>query len=819
MGNLSRTLAAGLIASMLTACGGGGGGSAPIVPKAPQSNKTAPVSMKFTFNSRTGHSLRGRKYVSRSTQGVGVSFEANNGGVALPKTESAMRAPSFATPVSGNYQGSGAGYASTNTTCTAAASDGSFSCTLLIAAPVGYDNIQITTWDQAPVTAGFGGMFDPSANDLSTNSFTNQLILSSQTNSFNYALQGVVASVNLAVNPNTLVDGAPLGQTATELLNLSAGTNVGDTMFPVNTTAGLAPGQSVTIGSGGSAETLIVASANGTSFTTTAAAANAHASNDSVTVTGILNPANLALSVLAKDADGNVIIGNDQYADADGTPVTIDVTAGSPSLGVPPAGSNPGSLTITGPTSFPNPSVQSTAISYNNGDIQSESFTASVSGTALTIPTTSATVNFTRTLESGIHVGGANLQINEFPVSAVPAGTEYIEYTWVNSTDESAAGPERSVTVSANNVIDVHVVEAPPAGATGYNVYAASVSGAETLVNSQPIPIDTLMTYHMIANGSGAPAPTAPTSVNAPATPLGQPTALAQAPSGLIGPNDIAAGPDGNIWVADQDNFVGLYTPNGKPLASYGTEGSVETVCTDSVGSMVAYSYADQTFHRITTAGSVTTLATLTTPIGLITKCTAGPDGNIWFIDNSNDLVGKVTPYGNVQTWPMLNGDQPSSITTGPDGRLWIAAAGSIQAITTGGTQSTYGYGAFNLVADPKGAQKLYYTDANSNFAEIATSGTYTVDAIPAGNSAWGLTAGPDGNLYTGANNGTADEIGRINFGTASVANPSGIVFTPFTQGLTTGAQPPRQLIVGPDNHSIWFTEASNAQIGELVLP
>ena len=813
MGKLSRTLAAGLIASMLTACGSGGGGSTPAVPTAPQSNKTAPVTMKFTFNNRTGHSVRGRKYVSRSTQGVGVTFEANNGGVALPSTESTMRSPSFASQVS-------SGYAANNTTCTIAGPDGSFSCTLLISAPVGYDNIQITTWDQAPASSGFGGTFDPTANDLSTNNFLNQLVLSNQTNSFNFALQGVVASVQLALSANNLVAGAGLGQTASETLNLTAATNIGDTTFPVNTTAGLAPGQSVTIGSGAGAETLTVSSANATSFVSTVAAAKAHANNDSISVTGVLNPASLSLNVFAKDADGNIILGSDHYVDADGNQISIDVSAGLPAITGLPIGT-PGSVSITGQTSFTDPSVQSTGLAYNGGQITSESFSATVNGTALTIPATSTTLHFTATANGFIHVGGSNLTINEFPVSAVPAGTEYVEYTWVSPTGESAAGPEGSVSVGANNVVHVHVSEVPPAGATAYNVYAATTSGAEKLVNSVPVPIDTYMTYYMTKDGTGVAAPASSSGVTPPATPVGTPTLSHNVPSGLEGANDIAVGPDGNLWVANQDDFVGVYTSSGTPVATYATASSAMSICPDSTGAMVTYSYGDQSFHRITTAGTVTTLATLSAGTPTVVKCATGPDGNVWFVDRNDQQVGSVSPYGVVQTYPMLNGDMPSSLTTGPDGRIWIAADASIQAITTDGThaQSTYGYGAFNLVSDPKGASKLYFTDVNNNLGEITTAGVTSADTMSGTTFSWGLTAGPDGNLYTGANNGTTDQIGRINFGTTSVSNPSGIVFTPFTQGLTTGTQPPRQLVVGPDNHSIWFTELSNAQIGELVLP
>ena len=71
-----------------------------------------------------------------------------------------------------------------------------------------------------------------------------------------------------------------------------------------------------------------------------------------------------------------------------------------------------------------------------------------------------------------------------------------------------------------------------------------------------------------------------------------------------------------------------------------------------------------------------------------ISGLTAGPDGNIWFTASQNNynspatnpsVVGRITPAGQITTFPVLPGplgDQvtTSSIVQGNDGQLWFAA-------------------------------------------------------------------------------------------------------------------------------------------------
>src|SRR5207302_4789039 len=76
---------------------------------------------------------------------------------------------------------------------------------------------------------------------------------------------------------------------------------------------------------------------------------------------------------------------------------------------------------------------------------------------------------------------------------------------------------------------------------------------------------------------------------------------------------------------------------------------------------------------------------------------------------------------------------------------------------------------------------------------------------ITAGSGPYGITAGPDGNLWFTEYFG--NRIGRI--------TPAGVV-TEFRAGLTGFT--PSGIAIGPDGN-LWFTEDNADRVGKLVLP
>ena len=151
-------------------------------------------------------------------------------------------------------------------------------------------------------------------------------------------------------------------------------------------------------------------------------------------------------------------------------------------------------------------------------------------------------------------------------------------------------------------------------------------------------------------------------------------------------PEGIAAGPDGNLWFAD-DTRIGQLTPEGQ-ITEF-------------------------------------TNATLGNTLGI----TAGPDGNLWFTEPSVDRIGRITPTGAITEFSWSNGDkdrQPRFIAGGPDGNLWFTE---------------------------EGTDKIGRIFPSSG--QLGGFPTPTANSSPVG-----IAPGPDGNLWFVE--GAADQIGRI---------------------------------------------------------
>ena len=111
------------------------------------------------------------------------------------------------------------------------------------------------------------------------------------------------------------------------------------------------------------------------------------------------------------------------------------------------------------------------------------------------------------------------------------------------------------------------------------------------------------------------------------------------------GPNDISAGPDGNLWFTQT---TWRTEPGQGPVASGGAIG------------------------RITPRGRITEypLPKATSSPGGIA---AGPDGNMWFTEPNANRIGWITPAGVITEYPLPKaGSTPSGITAGPDVNMWF---------------------------------------------------------------------------------------------------------------------------------------------------
>jgi streptogramin lyase len=117
--------------------------------------------------------------------------------------------------------------------------------------------------------------------------------------------------------------------------------------------------------------------------------------------------------------------------------------------------------------------------------------------------------------------------------------------------------------------------------------------------------------------------------------------------------------------------------------------------------------------------------------------------------------------------------------------------------------------GLWGITAGPDG--NLWFTEQNANKIGMINPTTHTITAfaIPtAGSLPRGVAAGPDGNLwFTEASASNAGKIGEI--------NPATHVITEFAVPHTGSASAPDQIVSGPDGN-LWFTEYLADNIGMI---
>lgn len=105
---------------------------------------------------------------------------------------------------------------------------------------------------------------------------------------------------------------------------------------------------------------------------------------------------------------------------------------------------------------------------------------------------------------------------------ALPARTYYGYATYVYGSSEGAHGPESPPSAIGANELCTFIRPASVAGATGWNLYAAETSGAETLQNLTPISLSSDWTEPTSGlTSTGAAAPTQPIVPAPPPGPVG----------------------------------------------------------------------------------------------------------------------------------------------------------------------------------------------------------------------------------------------------------------------------------------------------------
>ncbi len=324
-------------------------------------------------------------------------------------------------------------------------------------------------------------------------------------------------------------------------------------------------------------------------------------------------------------------------------------------------------------------------------------------------------------------------------------------------------------------------------------------------------------------------------------------------PSTFCRPEHITAGPDGNLWFTDQyadpaghRGKIGRITPAGAVTeftlpTDYFTPGDIAAGPDGNVWFTERSQFTPGLgkIGRITPSGSITeftlpappALVALVNPDSYATALSAGPDGNVWFTDQNNRLIGRITPQGTITEFPLPRptsllgplsaGAFPDGITAGPDGALWFT-----EMINTG---VNVGYAVGRIAPDgtvttPASLQLVptgIVTGADGNLwvqegtgpggaplgrlARISPQGTVTEYTITPSGRLDGIAAGPDGRIWL--IDAADNQVVRV--------DRNGSVRDTFA--VPTAGSSPAGIAAGPPN-VVWFTEYDAGKIG-VVTP
>jgi streptogramin lyase len=250
-------------------------------------------------------------------------------------------------------------------------------------------------------------------------------------------------------------------------------------------------------------------------------------------------------------------------------------------------------------------------------------------------------------------------------------------------------------------------------------------------------------------------------------------------------------GSDGNLWasIGDVARFTGAsfdtvyYAPDEAATSvAAGPDGRVWFVdpSSDLVGA-VAPDGASSEYYLTTSGAGLGGIA-------------AGPDGNLWFTETAVDRIGRVTPSGTITEFSLPSGFHVGSgIVAGPDGNVWFTGADLVGRIALDDdTISVFPTGTSGAAAGPiaAGPDGNVWAALGPDLGKIAPDGTITT--IPLGTYVDGLVIGSDGNFWVTVDGG-GDKVGRITpWGGQHWWSLNG-------PGGTTA------ISVGPDDY-LWFT-------------
>ena len=234
-------------------------------------------------------------------------------------------------------------------------------------------------------------------------------------------------------------------------------------------------------------------------------------------------------------------------------------------------------------------------------------------------------------------------------------------------------------------------------------------------------------------------------------------------PTPGVSPNGVVQAPNGSIWFTELYGGIGEVDAKGRvteyrvpalALAEGPTAGPDGNV-------WFAETNANR-IGRITPEGSIEEFP-VPTPSSGVLSLTAGGDGNVWFTEALASKIGRITPSGKITEFTVPSHGYMPGITRGPDGNIWFtqSSPNEIGRITPSGVVTEFAVkdhradgGYFQDIATGSDGD-LWFTEFDTNFLwrlDPTTGGVsaFSLGSEPTPNDTGtdAITNGPDGNLW-----------------------------------------------------------------------
>jgi uncharacterized repeat protein (TIGR01451 family) len=321
-------------------------------------------------------------------------------------------------------------------------------------------------------------------------------------------------------------------------------------------------------------------------------------------------------------------------------------------------------------------------------------------------------------------------------------------------------------------------------------------------------------------------------------------------PTTNSGPVEITNGHDGKLWFTEYNaNRIGQMDPTTHVITESPASSQPFGITNGPNGNIWFTEFGADRIGQINPTTRAIAEFTLSPPIGVnraLYRITEGPDGNLWFTEADANQIGQIVlqapsatadlgvsgtargsvilgselTYSLTVTNDGLSGATGVSLTdTLPRGVTFVSATGGV---TPANGELSFNIGDlaagasvnFSIVVTPTEALTLTNqasvsgnesdpTPADNSLTQTTEVATpLTINTFPAPAGPFGITVGPDGDLYFTELN--AQRIGRI--------DPRTHIVTEFSSP-TTGQ--PAEITAGPDGN-LWFTESNSNQIGQF---